>query len=151
GTTTYHLGQDDFLLGQDLRNVDHEFRAGFGFNTSVWSGSVTEGYRRFHNDETLSLVPGAGSGNNLAPVLGRDITASGISRTSHDSGSTPFTNAYITGAFDPRFKVVGNFVRFTAKSDGNESEADTGSFASFALGRFFNGLTESINDHAKNT
>jgi len=151
GTTTYHLGQDEFLLGQDLRNVDHEFRAGLGFNTSVWSGSVTEGYRKFHNDETLSLVPGAGSGNNLAPVLGRDINASGISRTSHDSGSTPFTNAYVTGAFDPRFKVVGNFVRFTAKSDGNGFESDTGSFASFALGRFFNGLTESIDDHAKNT
>ncbi|HEV2719385.1 MAG TPA: hypothetical protein VG323_05165 [Thermoanaerobaculia bacterium] len=151
GTTTYHLGQDEFLLGQDLRNVDHEFRAGFGFNTSVWSGSVTEGYRRFHNDETLSLVPGAGAGNNLDPVLGRNITAGGISRTSHDSGSTPFTNAYVTGAFDPRFKLVGNYVRFTAKSDGNESEADTGSFASFALGRFFNGITESIDDHAKNT
>lgn len=151
GTTTYHVGQDEFLLGQDLRNVDHEFRAGFGFSTSVWSGSVTQGYRRFHDDETLSLVPGAGNGNNSAPVLGRDITASGITRTSHNSGSTPFTNAYVTGSFDPRFKVIGNFVRFAAKSDGSESEIDTGSFASFELGRFFSGINESVNDRAKNT
>ncbi|HYU26760.1 MAG TPA: hypothetical protein VEO74_16220 [Thermoanaerobaculia bacterium] len=151
GTTTYHVGQDEFLLGQDVRNVDHEFRAGFGFSTSVWSGSITQGYRRFHDDETLSLVPGAGNGNNSAPVLGRDITASGITRTSHNSGSTPFTNAYVTGSFDPRFKVIGNFVRFAAKSDGNESESDTGSFASFELGRFFSGINESVNDRAKNT
>jgi hypothetical protein len=151
GTTTYHVGQDEFLLGQDVRNVDHELRAGFGFSTAVWSGSVTQGYRRFHDDETLSLVPGAGNGNNSAPVLGRDITASGITRTSHNSGSTPFTNAYVTGAFDPRFKVIGNFVRFAAKSDGSESESDSGSFASFELGRFFSGINESVNDRAKNT
>jgi hypothetical protein len=151
GTSTYHVGQDEFLLGSDLRNVDHEFRAGFGFSTAVFSGSITQGYRRFHNDETLSLVPGAENGNNAAPVLGRPITASGITRTSHDSGSTPFTNAYVTGAFDPRFKVVGNYTRFSAKSDGNESESDAGSFASFELGRFFNGITESIDNRAKNT
>ncbi len=151
GTTTVHVGQDEFLLGQDLRNVDHEFRAGFGFNTSVFSGSVTEGYRRFHADETLSLVPGAGNGNNSAPVLGRDIIATDIKRTSHDSGSTPFTNAYVTGAFDPRFKVIGNYVRFAAKSDGNGSETDAGSFASFELGRFFKALGESSENSAKNT
>src|SRR4051794_25762204 len=151
GTTTVHLGQDEFLLGQQLRNVDHEFRAGFGFSTAVWSGAITQGYRRFHADETLSLVPGAGAGNNSAPVLGRDITATGITRASHDSGSTPFTNAYVTGSFDPRFKLIGNFVRFSAKSDGRGTEADGGSFASFELGRFFNALTESIDDRAKNT
>lgn len=151
GTTTYHVGQDEFLLGQDLRSIDHEVRAGFGFTTTNFTGSVTQGWRKFHDDETLSLVPGANGGNNSAPVLGRNITAAGITRSSHNSGSTPFTNAYVTGSFDPKVKLIGNYVRFTAKSDGNESEVDTGSFASFALGRFFNGLTESINDHAKNT
>src|SRR6266545_3666752 len=143
GTTTYHLGQDEFLLGQDLRNVDNEFRAGFGFSTANFSGSLTQGWRRFHDDETLSLVPGAENGNNAAPVLGRPITASGITRSSHNSGSTPLTNAYVTAAFDPHYKLVGNYVRFASKSDGNESESDTGAFASFALGRFFNGITES--------
>jgi hypothetical protein len=151
GTTTVHLGQDEFLLGQDLRNVDHEFRAGFGFSTAVWSGSVMQGYRRFHDDETLSLVAGAGNGNNSAPVLGSDINATDIKRSSHDSGSTPFTNAYVTGAFDPRFKLIGNFVRFAAKSDGSESESDAGSFASFELGRFFKALGESSENSAKNT
>ena len=150
GTTTVHLGQDEFLLGQDLRNTDHELRAGFGFTTSNFTGSILQGWRKFKEDETLSLV-GPATGNNTAPVLGRDITASGISRSGHNDGTTPFTNAYVVGSFDPRVKLIGNYVRFTAKSDGNESESDAGSFASFELGRFFSGLTESINDHAKNT
>ena len=150
GTTTYHVGQDEFLLGQSLTDVDHEFRAGFGFNTSVFTGAVTQGYRRFHDDETLALV-GPATGNNTAPVLGRDITASGLTRSSHESGSTPFTNAYVTAAFNPQLKVIGNYVRFAAKSDGGESESDTGSFASFELGRFFSGITESIDSRARNT
>lgn len=150
GTTTYHLGQDEFLLGQNLTDVDHELRAGLGFNTSIFTGSITQGYRRFHDDESL-LLAGPATGNTTAPVLGRDITASGIARSSHDSGNTPFTNAYVTGAFNPNLKVIGNYVRFAAKSDGSESESDAGSFASFELGRFFNGLNESIDSRARNT
>src|SRR4029077_4555678 len=64
GTTTYHLGQDEFFLGRALRNVAHTFRPALGFSTAVWSGSVMQGYRRFHDDETLSLVAGASNGNN---------------------------------------------------------------------------------------
>src|SRR6266536_5040296 len=33
--------KDEFLLGQDIRNVDHEFRAGFGFSSFVLKGSAT--------------------------------------------------------------------------------------------------------------
>jgi hypothetical protein len=151
GTTTYHVGQDEFLLGQDLKSVDHEFRAGFGFSTTNFTGTVLQGWRKFHDDETLSLVPGAGAGNNTAPVLGRDINATDIKRSSHNSGSTPFTTAYVTGSFDPRVKLIGNYTRFTAKSDGNETESDAGSFASFELGRFFKAIGERIEDSAKNT
>src|SRR2546430_190536 len=83
-----------FLIARVLRTADHDSRAGSVFTRRVWRGWVPRGSRRSHDDETLSLVPGAGNGNNSAPVLGRDITASGITRTSHNSGSTPFTNAY---------------------------------------------------------
>src|ERR1051326_5193165 len=116
GTTTVHLGQDEFLLGQSLRNVDHEFRAGFGFSTSVWSGSVTQGYRRFHDDETLSLVPGAGNGNNSAPVLGRDITPSGITRMPHDTGSTTATRARAAPAHSRRSRSAVSSTASTRRS-----------------------------------
>jgi hypothetical protein len=48
-------------------------------------------------------------------------------------------------------RVIGNYVRFAANSDGNEVESATGSFASFALSRFFNGLSDQVNGTAKNT
>ena len=82
GTTSYHAGQDEFLLGQSVRDTEHEYRIGAGFHFANVSGSVTQGWRRFSGDETLTLT-GPSTGNNTAPILGRDITATSISR--HDS------------------------------------------------------------------
>ena len=56
----------------------------------------------------------------------------------------------MTGQFADRVKVTGTFVRFNASSNGDETEADTGSFASFAIGRFFAGLNETGISSAKN-
>jgi hypothetical protein len=149
GSTTYHAGQDEFLLGQSLRDTEHEYRVGAGFHFTHVSGSVTQGWRRFSGDETLTLI-GPSTGNNTTPILGRDITATSISRHDSTTVGTPFTNAYVTSQFADRVKVTGNFVRFNASSNGDETEADTGSFASFALSRFFAGLNESARSSAKN-
>jgi hypothetical protein len=150
GTTTYHVGQEEFLLGQSLRDTEHEYRAGAGFHFTHFYGEVTQGWRRFSGDETLSLI-GPSTGNNTTPILGRDITATSISRHDSTSVDTPFTNAYITGQFADRVKLTGNYVRFNADSNGSESEADAGSFASFAISRFFAGLNETATSNAKNT
>lgn len=150
GTTTYHLGQDEFLLGQSLRDTEHEYRVGADFHFTNFYGQVTQGWRRFRGDETLSLLS-PGTGNNLDPILGRDVTASTVSRHDVTSVDTPFTNAYLTGQFADRVKVTGNFVRFNADSSGNENEADTGSFVSFAISRFFAGLNETATSRAKNS
>jgi hypothetical protein len=150
GTMTYHLGQDEFLLGQSLRDTEHEYRAGAGFHFTNVYGSVTQGWRRFTGDETLTLA-GPSTGNNTTPVLGRDITATSVSRHDSTSVDTPFTNAYVTGQFADRIKVTGNFVRFNADSSGDESEADTGSFVNFTISRFFAGLNETAASRAKNT
>ncbi len=150
GSTTYHVGQDEFLLGQSLRDTEHEYRVGAGFHFTNVYGEVTQGWRRFSGNETLTLI-GPSTGNNTTPVLGRDVTASSISRNDNTSVDTPFTNAYVTGQFADRVKVTGNFVRFNADSSGDESEADTGSFINFAISRFFAGLNETASSHAKNT
>lgn len=150
GTTSYHVGQDEFLLGQSLRDTEHEYRVGAGFHFTSFYGEVTQGWRRFSGDETLTLI-GPSTGNNPTPILGRDITATSISRHDSTSVDTPFTNAYITGQFADRIKVTGNYVRFNADSSGNETEADAGSFASFAISRFFAGLTETATSRANNT
>ena len=151
GTTTYHLGQDEFLLSQDLKDTDHEIRGGAAFNLGNVYGQLTQGYRTYRSNETVALAPGAGNGNNAAPVLGTPITASGISRTDDNHAHTPFTTFYVTGQAWNRLRLIGNYNRFSASGNGSENEADTGSFASFALGRFFTGLNETASSHAKNT
>src|SRR5437764_6360135 len=49
-----------------------------------------------------------------------------------------------------RLRLIGNSARLSAESAGDEAETATGSFASFEIGRFFNGLTETVASAAKN-
>lgn len=150
GTTTYHFGQDEFLLDQSFSNREQEVRAGFGFSAGNFSGSLTQGWRSFKEHETLTLAPGAGSGNNLPPVLGTPVTATSITRSDSADGHTPFTNAYVTGQFS-RVRVIGNYVRFSAGANGSELENAAGSFADFDLRSFFTGFNDTISSKSKNS
>ena len=151
GTSTYQIGQDEFALLSNLSNRDAEIRAGFGFTCKMLTGQVTQGWRSFRDHETLTLAPGANSGNNSDPILGRQISANTITRDDSASGHTPFTNLYATAQLTGRARVIGNYVRFAADSHGSESEDATGAFASFAISRFFNGFSEQADARAKNT
>jgi hypothetical protein len=156
GTTTYTLGQDEFSLDQSLNERDREVRAGASFQWRTISGQFTEGLRNFRSDETLSLAPGAGAGNNVGTgnnfgtVLGQPVTATSISRIDSTHVKTPFTNFYITDQVMNRLRLIGNYVRFSADSASGETEADAGSFVSFPLSRFFNGINEHDSSAAKN-
>jgi hypothetical protein len=150
GTTTYTLGQDEFLLGQDLAEKDRELRLGAAFHFGAFSGRVTQGWRSFDGTETVVLGSGANGGNNEGAVRGQPVQASSITRTSSTDGSTPFTNVFLTGRWAKRIQATGTFVRFAAESDTDGSEDARGSFVSFALGRFFTGLESSIASRARN-
>lgn len=149
GSTTYHLGQDEFLLGQDLDEQDRELRLGASFRFATVYGRVTQGWRSFDGSETL-VLGGGGAGNNPGPVLGQPVQATTIVRTSDTDGSTPFTNLFVTGRFANRVQATATYVRFAAESDSSEDESATGNFASFALGRFYRGLESSIASSAQN-
>jgi hypothetical protein len=151
GQTTYFAGQDEFLLLQDLRETDREFRAGTSFQFSRVYGSVAQGWRSFRGTEVLSLAPDAGNGNNDDPILGNPIDADTITRSNRIEVNTPFTNAFLTVRPISRLKVIGSYARFSAKSDGLGDESLTGSFISFPLSREFAGLTENANGRLKNT
>ena len=75
GTTTYHLGGNEFLLNQQVNSVDELYRIGLGFHYGNFQGAVTQGWRQFRWKETDTLAPGAGDGNVSTPVLGQEITA----------------------------------------------------------------------------
>ena len=151
GTTTWHIGQDEFLLSQDLRDTDREIRVGAGFEAGPVQGRFTQGWRSFSGRESLTLAPGANNGNNSNPVVGRPISAGTLTRDERTDADTPFTTFHVTGQATSRIRLIGNFARFAAESDSEGSDNASGSFASFALGRFFNGLTEQSTARAKNT
>jgi hypothetical protein len=150
GQTTYHVGQDEFRLQQDLQERDREIRAGASFHFASIYGQVTQGWRTFRSTESLTLASGAGAGNSTGTVLGQPVTAGNLSRTDTTHVKTPFTNVFVTGQWLKRVRLTGNYVRFAADSNGSENESAAGSFTSFALGRFFSGLTESATSSAKN-
>lgn len=151
GTTTWHVGQDEFLLSQDLRDTDREFRVGAGFEFGPVQGQLTQGWRRFSGHETLTLAPGANNGNNSNPILGTPISSTDLTREENTDVDTPFTTFYVTGQATSRIRLIGNFSRFAADGESDGSDDATGSFASFALSRFFTGLTEQSTARAKNT
>lgn len=151
GRTTYTLGQDDFQLFSNLKNKDQEIRGGLSFQSGKFAGVLTQGWRKFDGRESFALVPGTGSGNSSLPILGRPLSAADISRVDRTKVTTPFTNAFATMQVTSRVKVIGNFVRFAADSTGSESESANGSFVSFPLSRFFNGVSEAVDSRAKNT
>jgi len=151
GTTTWHVGQDEFLLSQDLHDTDRELRVGAAFEAGPVKGQVTQGWRSFRGRESLTLAPGANNGNNTNPVLGRPITIGGLTREERTDVDTPFTTLNLTGQATSRIRLTGNFARFAADSDAGGSDDVNGSLASFALGRFFNGLSETSSARAKNT
>ena len=150
GQTTYHLGQDEFRLSQDLHERDREIRAGASFHFASVSGQFTQGWRSFRGSESLTLASGAGNGNDPGTVLGQPVTATSVTRFDQTHVNTPFTNLFVTAQVMQRVRLIGNYVRFSAASNGSETEAAAGSFASFPISRFYTGLSESASSSAKN-
>jgi hypothetical protein len=148
GTTTYTLGGNDFLLNNNVSTVDDEYRLGLGFNAGPVQGAVIQGWRYFRETDNSTLVPGAGDGNNLGPILGQPITAGSISSQSSNKTNTPATSVWVTGRFFEHLKIIGSYVRADASGDTNFLEADSGSFVSFEIARFFGGLNQTISSKA---
>jgi hypothetical protein len=151
GTTSYTLGGDEFRLSQDLTDRERELRVGTGFNFGSLSGSVTQGWRRARSTEQLSLSPAEGGGNSADPLLGHPVFAGVVNREDSTRVDTPFTNLFVTGLAGPRLRITGDYVRFVADSTGDLTESASGSFVSFAISRFFNGLSTLATSSAKNT
>src|SRR5207302_3785793 len=102
GSTTYHIGQDEFRLLQDLHERDREIRAGASFHFASVYGQLTQGWRNFRGTDTLTLAPGAGAGNDPGTVLGQPVTAGTLTRNDTTHAKTPFTSLFVTGQASPR-------------------------------------------------
>jgi hypothetical protein len=150
GMTTYTLGGDDFRLSQQLEESEQELRLGTGFNLGWLYGSVMQGWRRARGSELLTLAATDGSGNSTDPLLGHPVLSTGLTREDRTRVNTPFSSFYVTGQLGKRARVVIDYVRFAADSSADLTESAAGSFVSFALSRYFNGLSETGSSSAKN-
>ncbi len=118
GTTTYHLGENEFLLNQQVHSVDQLYRVGLGFNYKGIRAGFTQGWRMYDWKSVATLAPGAGSGNVTTPVLGQPLTADAIVGTQSNKINTPVTNAWITGTLFGRVKLIGTYI----KADGEQRD-----------------------------
>jgi len=148
GQTTYHVSENEFALDQDVHSVDEEYRIGLRFDLSWIRGAVIQGWRRYRFEETDTLKPGGNGGNVSFPILGRDVTADGIDRTTQNKINTPVTSVWVAGQPVSRVKLVGSYVRADASGEATSLEADSGSFVSFQIARFFAGLNDGITSKA---
>lgn len=149
GTTTYHLGGDEFLLNDQVNSVDELYRLGLGFNWGPVQGGFTQGWRYFRWQQVNTLVPGAGDGNVTRPVLGQDVHADAIASVEENKVNTPVTNAWLTGNLFGRVKLIGSYMKADGSNETRYVEADAGNFVGFEIGRFFSGLGETVNSRAR--
>jgi len=151
GHSTAFLGQDEFRLGQDLKVHDQEFRVGAGFRAGPVSGEFLQGWRRYRETEKLSLLSGAGAGNNPGTVLDKNLNLSSYSSSSVTDINTPTTSVFLRGFATDSIQLIGLYVKSTASGDDATNDSASGSLVSFPLARFFTGLTESASSRVQNT
>src|SRR4029077_3921114 len=149
GPTTYHLGQNEYLLNQQVNSVDQLYRVGLGFNYKGIRAGFTQGWRMYDWKSVAALGPGAVSGNVTTPVLGQPLTADVILGTQSNKINTPVTNAWITGTLSSGVKLTGTYIKADGSNETNYVEADAGKFLSFELARFFSGLGETVDSRAR--
>lgn len=149
GTTTVHLGQDEFLLGGSTFYRSHEFQAGVGIHLGIVDAVVLQGWRNFEGDSRFALFPGAGQGNNRRPVLERDVNLASFQQTSTYSADAPYTTAVVSARLASFARLSGRYVYQDTETDSRLSEQAAGSLASFKLQRFFQGFQEAALGEAK--
>jgi len=141
GTTTYHVGQDEFKLLQDTKDTDTEYRIGVAFDAGPFSGQVVQGWRMFRGEEKYQLI--TPPGNNPGTILGVPVTLGSLGRTSKTDVDTPVTSAVVSGKLGSAVRLTGTYVRAKADSDDAESETLAGNLVSYEILRYFKSLAES--------
>jgi hypothetical protein len=149
-TTTYHVGQDEFVLDSDLEETEEEFRVGLAFLAGQWRGAVIQGWREFESEERSRLASGAGGGNSSREILGVDVNADSIDRTLRTEAETPVTSAYVAGGFGDHVRVDASYVRADWEGDTALDETTSGSMVSYRISRFFSSLEQSVESRTEN-
>ncbi len=148
--TTYFVGQDQFQLTSNLEETEQEFYAGLTFHTTRFWGTFIQGWRDYEGVDTLGLVPGANAGNSGQPVFGVDVTMDDFSRSVRTTADTPVTTANIQGRLCESIGLEASYVRSDLESEATATEMLSGSFVSYSISRFFQGLDQTVESRTDN-
>jgi hypothetical protein len=152
GRSTFPLGQDEFALNTDLDQTINEYRVGAGLALCGWRATVLQGWRSTDSSFDYALAAGAGSGNNSQPVLGTNVAASQLAGHSRTTGTAPFTNVVVNGSVVDRVRILVSYARTSnSETDADETFTAAGQFVSFALSRYFLGVSDVAAGSAKAT
>lgn len=149
-TTTVHVGQNEFKLNQSLYSYDEQPRVGFNFATGPVAINFMQGWRRYHEEMTSVLTPGAGAGNWTQPILGQPQTLISYSRNETTDVNIPITTASGVLQLGCFGKILGTYVRTTGGSDTQGPTNLDGSLVNFEIARFFGGLNETVSSSVNN-
>ena len=149
GTTTYHLGENEYQLDQQVHSVDQLYRVGLAFHSGGIQAGFTQGWRLYTWQSVSTLSPGAGAGNVTTPILGQTTAADTVTSAENDRVNTPVTNAWLTASLFGRLKLTGTYVKADGSNETGYAEADAGKFVSFEIARFFAGLGETVDSRAR--
>ena len=111
GTSTYHIGQDEFAIVSERDDQETEFAVGVVFDLGKFSGEFMQGWRNLDTEEDVSLATGAESGNNIREVLGREIELDQLERSYESNADMPTTTFHVKGELHERIHVLGSYIR----------------------------------------
>ena len=149
GRTSYHLGEDEFLLDEVLDESEHEFRLGLVYKGEALQAEIVQGWRSFSGEQKRVLQTGAGDGNVLRPYLGEDLFLNNFSSSSRIEADTPVTSGNLRAALHANVDLLATFIHADSETDVAEDETFSGRLASYRVSRFFRGGSESIRAHTE--
>ncbi len=148
GKTTMHLGENEYWLNQSLNDVEQEVRIGANFHFAWVSGQITQGWRKYTGNQTLSLIPGYPLGNNLDP-MGKTQVISSLNDASQTTVNAPVTNAWLALTPVRGFKLLGAYTYTRGSGDGWAKQDAAGKdLVSFDILNVFTALAESATSEA---
>lgn len=146
GLITYHLGEEAYLLANDLDESDRELSLGVRFSNARVQGEIMQGFRDYRGREERALVDGQGRGR---PYLGEDLFLSSYAGTYDSDGETPSTHANVQVTVNERLRLTGAFLQAEAETDVDAGEVFSGRLAENVVNRFYNGGSQTTGARAE--
>jgi hypothetical protein len=119
--TTYHNGGNEFVLLSELKSRANDFRVGADGKIGPIDFSFLQGFRRFHEDSSISLGPTLGV--NLNPAVARFTS---FNRSEPTRGSVAYTRLSAHTLVAKKLDLTARIVYSSATTNSTFIENFTG-------------------------